>query len=92
MKLMTMMALGAVVVLAGCAQQEETTMVAPEPVYDKYGNVVATSVVMVDGVAMVDSDGDGTPETPVEPVDPTDPTSPYRNQNQNTNQNRNTNG
>lgn len=83
MRLTAAFYLGALVVFAGCAQQEEPTPVVAEPVYDKYGNVVHTMPGAVPGTVMVDTDGDGVVDTPVPAPDPIpDQTPPYRNQNE----------
>lgn len=94
MKIKTLTALGMLAFLAACAQQEEPpTTVVPEPVYDKYGNVISSPEVAA-GVVMMDTDGDGVGDTPVTPEPPSGETPPYQNRNtienqtQNQNQNR----
>ena len=87
-----LLTLGAAVLLAACAQQEEPTMVPMEPVYDKHGNLVVTTAPSA-GAAMVESDGDGSPgASPAPAPEPIDE-DPNRNRNhnqiQNENQNRN---
>ncbi len=66
MKLHAIMATaGIVALLAGCAQQEEHAMVAPEPTFDKYGNGSCDEGwIYVPGAA---------PENPCIPEDECDP-------------------
>ena len=78
--------LSALAVVAACAQQEEPATIAPEPVYDKYGNVVST-VDPVTGVVMIDTDGDGVGDVPAPQPEPEpEPETGPPNQNQNQNQ------
>ena len=98
MRKLVIFSLGSALLLSACAQQEEPPVVLAEPVYDKYGNLVVEQTAPASGAVMVDTNGDGVPDTPVvpdpepepEPVD--DDPNRNRNQNQNTNQNRVTGG
>lgn len=96
MKIRIPMMLSALAIVAACAQQEEPATIAPEPVYDKYGNVVSTVDPMT-GVVMIDTDGDGVGDIPApqpapEPEPEPDPETGPPNTNQNRNQNQSQGG
>ena len=91
MKSQNLIFFGAMALIAACAQQEEPAMVAPEPIYDKFGNVVV-GVDAEPATVMVDTNGDGVADTPVTPEPTPDPTPPNTNQNQIQNQNQSQGG